>query len=142
MDKEMKYPAEFFGRYGNAAWERDVISMSNLYHDNVMIFDMWGDKGSSVGLRDWSEILADWLTSLNDEKVRVSFDNIEIEKGDAIAFATALIQYQAVSVDGRILRSMRNRITLGFLKTNETWKVKHQHTSAPIDANLQANLAI
>lgn len=142
MENGMERPAGFFARYTNAAWAKDTSSMISLYHDNVIIFDMWGDKGFSAGLKDWSATIVDWLTSLNDERVRVIFDNIEIEEAEAIAFASALIQYQAIAVDDSVLRSMRNRITLGFLKTDKYWKVKHQHTSAPIDVNLQANLGI
>jgi ketosteroid isomerase-like protein len=36
---------------------------------------------------------------------------------------------------------MKNRITLGFSKEKDVWKVVHQHTSAPINSNLEAILS-
>lgn len=142
MQKRIIRIHEFFTAYTKAAWEKDITSMIEMYHDDVLIFDMWGDRGFTSGLKEWSQIITDWLTSLNDERVRVSFDMINIEESGLIGYANALIQYQALAADDSVLRGMRNRITLCFLKTGECWKVKHQHTSAPIDANLQANLAI
>jgi ketosteroid isomerase-like protein len=142
MQKGIRHPADFFAIYSKAAWEKDATSMACLYHNNVSVFDMWDDKRFSAGLGEWYEAITAWLTSLKHERVKVSFENIEIEKDESIAFASALVQYQAVASDDKVLRSMRNRISLGFLKSDQFWKVKHQHTSAPIDANLRANLAI
>lgn len=135
-------PNAFFTSYKEAAWEKDVGSMIGLYYNDVLIYDMWDANGFTSGLKEWSAIITEWLTSLNDERVRVSFDMINVQKSELMGFASALIQYQALAPDDTVLRGMRNRITLCFLKTGEFWKVKHQHTSAPIDANLQANLAI
>lgn len=67
---------------------------------------------------------------------------IEIQESDNIAFASALIHFEAISPDHHVLGSMKNRISLGFVKTDGFWKVKHQHTSAPIDSNLSAILDI
>jgi ketosteroid isomerase-like protein len=133
--------ADFFHRYKKAAWEKDINDMIALYTDDVMIFDMWG-KGFVGGLAEWSHVITDWLTFLKEEKVNVIFDMIQIQESEHIAFANALVQYQAISADNQIMRSMKNRMSLGFIKTNGCWKVKHQHTSAPIDSNLKAILDI
>ena len=132
--------SDFFSCYKKAAWEKDINDMINLYDDRVIIFDMWGVKGFSSGLKEWSFIITDWLTSLKEEKVNVTFDMIEIQEGENIAFASALIQFQAISTNHSVLRSMKNRISLGFVRTDGFWKVKHQHTSAPIDSTLKAIL--
>ncbi len=134
--------SDFFMCYKKAAWDKNVDVMVNLYHDKVLIFDMWGIQGFSSGLKEWSVIVMNWLTSLKEEKVNVTFDMIEINEGDNIAFASALIKYEAISTEHIVLRSMRNRISLGFVKTDGFWKVKHQHTSAPIDSDLKAILDI
>jgi ketosteroid isomerase-like protein len=63
---------------------------------------------------------------------------IDIHENEKIAFASALIGYEAISMEQVILRSMKNRISLGFEKTGGIWKVKHQHTSAPLDSSFQA----
>jgi ketosteroid isomerase-like protein len=135
----MKRIQDYFAIYERSAWEKDTESMIGLYHDNVVIFDMW-NQGYQTGLRDWSVIIKNWFDSLKEEKVIVSFEMIEIHESDNVGFANALITFQAVSTGDAILRSMRNRITLGFTKEEEVWKVIHQHTSAPINSTLGAIL--
>jgi ketosteroid isomerase-like protein len=102
---------------------------------------MWG-KGFVVGLNEWSANIKGWLTSLKDERVRVGFEMIEVNEGDDIGFASAIVQFEAIGPDDNVQRSMKNRMTLGFVKTKGVWKVRHQHTSAPIDSDLKAILDI
>lgn len=137
----MKSIQDFFTIYKQSAWNRDTETMIGLYADGVVVFDMW-NKGYQTGLAAWSAVIRDWLGSLGEEKVNVIFDKIEIHRGDDIGFANALITYQAISSSNTILRSMRNRISLGFTKDKGVWKVRHQHTSAPIDSALKAILSI
>jgi ketosteroid isomerase-like protein len=125
---------DFFKIYQDAAWHKDTTAMINLYDEQVVIFDMW-DKGYCLSSSEWIKIIEEWLGSLGEEKVKVEFDMIKINQSEAVGFATALIQYKAISAEGAVLRSMKNRITLGFSKMGDTWKVKHQHTSAPISSN-------
>jgi ketosteroid isomerase-like protein len=135
----MEQVADFFSLYKDFAWKKDSAGMSNLYEENVIIFDMW-HKDYYSGLKEWSGVIAQWLGSLNDERVKVSFEKIEIHSGESVSFASAIVGYQALSADNEVLRGMKNRITLGFKKTGTGWKVMHQHTSAPIDNDLRAIL--
>jgi ketosteroid isomerase-like protein len=136
---EMKNIQDFFTIYKQSAWEKDTDSMIELYDDNVVIFDMW-NQGYQIGLPEWSIVIKDWLGSLGEEKVNVIFEMIKIQEGDIAGFANALISFQAISIDNTIIRSMKNRITLGFIKEKDQWKVVHQHTSAPINSDLEAIL--
>jgi len=135
----MKKPQDFFTIYKQSTWDKDTENMIALYHTDVVIFDMW-TQGYQIGLAEWSTVIKDWLGSLGDEKVNVIFDMIEIHEGNDVGFGSALITYQAISINNAIVRSMRNRITLGFIKQENEWKVVHQHTSSPINADLQAIL--
>lgn len=135
----MNRPQDFFTIYKQSAWDKDIKSMIGLYDDNVVIFDMWA-LGYLTGIKDWSVVIKDWLGSLGDEKVNVTFEMIEVHEGETAGFGSALITYQAISIDNTILRSMRNRITVGFIKEKDEWKVRHQHTSAPINSELGAIL--
>lgn len=135
----MKNIKDFFTTYKLSAWEKDADHMIELYDDNVVIFDMW-EQGYQTGLNEWSIAIKNWLGSLGEEKVNVMFEMIEIHEGHNAGFGSALVTFQAIAIDNTIIRSMRNRITLGFIKKNDVWKVIHQHTSAPINSSLEAIL--
>jgi ketosteroid isomerase-like protein len=135
----MKTIQEYFTIYKQSAWEKDTESMMALYTDNVLVFDMW-KQGYQTGLKEWSIVIKNWLGSLGDEKVRVTFEMITIHESGHVGFASALITFQAISTGHSVVRSMKNRITLGLIKQNDVWKVHHQHTSAPINAALEAIL--
>jgi ketosteroid isomerase-like protein len=135
----MKTIQEFFTIYKQSAWQKDSESMINLYDDDIVIYDMW-NHGYQTGLTEWSVVIKNWLGSLGHEDVKVTFDMIHVHEADNVGFGSALITYQAISPDTTILRSMKNRITLGFIKVGDRWKVVHQHTSAPINSDLTAIL--
>jgi ketosteroid isomerase-like protein len=115
MKNDIKNISDFFQCYQKTAFEKDIPGMINLYDDNIVVFDMW-DKGFSLGLKAWSSTITDWLTSLKNEKVKVMFEMIDIQQGEHVGFASALIQYQAIATDDSVQRSMKNRISLGFVK--------------------------
>jgi len=125
---------DFFNIYQNSAWHKDATAMISLYDEHAVIFDMW-DQGYIVNPLEWSKIITDWLGSLGEEKVKVEFEMIKIHQSGNAGFASALILFQAISSEGAVLRSMKNRITLGFSKSEDGWKVIHQHTSAPVSSN-------
>lgn len=125
---------DFFSIYQSSAWHKDTKAMINLYDQHAVIFDMW-DQGCHSKPLEWTKIITDWLGSLGEEKVKVEFEMVKIHQSGNVGFASALIQFQAISSEGTILRSMKNRITLGFSKFENGWKVIHQHTSAPINSN-------
>jgi ketosteroid isomerase-like protein len=130
---------EFFSSYKQFAWEKDINGMIGLYDDHVMIFDMWV-QGYQKGLTEWSGVITEWLGSLGEERVNVTFEMIETNEGGDIGFGSALVTYQAIAPDRTVIRSMKNRVTIGFRKENSQWKVIHQHTSCPITPNLEAIL--
>jgi ketosteroid isomerase-like protein len=139
INNRMKKIQDYFIIYKQSAWEKDTESMVALYDENVVIYDMW-NQGYQTGLAGWSVVIKDWLRSLGEEKVNVNFEMIEIHEGDDVGFASALISFQAISSSNTVLRSMKNRITVGFVKKGDAWKVVHQHTSAPINSKLEAIL--
>ncbi len=139
MKNNIEQITDFFFLYKYFVWEKDIENMINLYDHNVLVFDMW-NKGHCEGLIEWANIIKQWLDSLKDERVNVTFEMIKIQSGENVSFASSIITYQAISANNKVIRSMKNRITLGFTKTGDLWRVTHQHTSAPIDYNLQAIL--
>jgi ketosteroid isomerase-like protein len=126
--------ADFFTIYQDAAWNKDTAAMISLYDEEIEIFDMW-EQGYITDAAAWKNVIIDWLGSLAEEKVKVSFERVIIHQSAAVGFASALIQFQAMSKEGVVVRSMKNRITLGFTLRETGWKVFHQHTSAPISGD-------
>jgi ketosteroid isomerase-like protein len=124
---------DFFEDYKAYAWNKDASSMIKLYDEHALIFDMW-DQGYISDPSEWKKIIIEWLGSLGEEKVQVDFERVSIHQSGEVGFASALIKYQAISGDGTVLRSMKNRISLGFSRSEDGWKVVHQHTSAPISS--------
>jgi ketosteroid isomerase-like protein len=125
---------EIFKIYQDSAWRKDATTMISLYDEHAVIFDMW-DQGYISDASEWRKSIQDWLGSLGEEKVKVEFDMVMAHQSGNIGFATALILFQAISSDGAVLRSMKNRITLGCSKFEDGWKIIHQHISAPISSN-------
>ena len=124
---------DFFKIYKISAWDKDTSAMINLYDERALIFDMW-DQGYISNSSEWNKIITDWLGSLGEEKVKVDFEMVKIHQSGDVGFASALIQFQAISGEGIVLRGMKNRISLGFSKFEDGWKVIHQHTSAPVSS--------
>jgi len=75
----------------------------------------------------------DWFSSLNNERVVVTFSDVQVQANDAIGTASAFVRFAAISEQDVELRSMQNRLTWVALKKGGSWKIIHQHTSSPID---------
>ncbi|EAZ81069.1 YybH family protein [Algoriphagus machipongonensis] len=129
----MKEIEDFFEDYKNAVWQKDATQLLKLYDKEVVSFDMW-DLGYYKNLNEWSPDIENWLSSLGEEKVKVDFEMIQVFKSDTSGFASGLIEFQALNSQGAVLRKMKNRITVGFSKFNNGWKVVHQHISAPVSS--------
>ena len=121
----------FFTNYKEAVWQKDAAALLGLYNKDLVAFDMW-DQGFYGSLKEWTPEIQNWLGSLGDEKVQVDFAEIQSYASDTVGFASAYISFQAILPDGKVLRGMTNRISVGFTKENGGWTVVHQHISAPI----------
>lgn len=136
----MKDIEAFFRSYTTAVWQKDAAALLSLYDEKLVSFDMW-DRGYYKNLQEWSPGIEDWLGSLGDEKVKVDFEMVVTHASETVGFTSGLISFQAISLDGTVLRGMKNRISLGFSKFGNEWKVVHQHISAPVTSeNLTAIL--
>ena len=133
----MNKPDDFFNDYQRAAHVRNKQLMSGLYHHDAELFDMWNSY-CLHGIDNIREMIRNWFDSLNGEQLEVDFSSINIRQDDKVAFAHAFVHYRALDQTGKLLRQMKNRMTVCLVKSNETWSVLHQHTSIPISTkNLQ-----
>ena len=118
--------------YRDAVYAKDVEAFVAIFADDACVFDMWG-TWSHDGIDSWREMAVGWFGSLGDELVRVAFDEVQTTVGDDTAVLSAFVTFAGLSADGEELRSMNNRLTWGLRKTGGTWKVVHEHTSAPVE---------
>jgi ketosteroid isomerase-like protein len=62
----------------------------------------------------------------------VSFSEVQVDAGKAVAALSAIVTYAAESAKGEPLRSMQNRITWVLRETGHVVRIVHEHTSAPV----------
>lgn len=118
--------------YKQAVFTKDIDAFLALYDGDVHVFDMW-DSWSLHGINTWREMAVSWFSSLGDERVVVDFKESSTTHIGELAIGYATLTYTAISSDDKKLRSLSNRITMALRRTGESWKVFHEHTSAPID---------
>lgn len=118
--------------YSAAVDAKDVDAFAALYDENVCVFDMWG-TWKYQGLKAWRAIAEEWFDSLGTERVVAEFNDVQSKQTPHLAFVSAFTKYTAVTLDGKILRSLQNRLTWVLEPKNGVWKITHEHTSAPAD---------
>jgi len=124
--------ARMLHAYRDAVFAKDVDAFVRLYDADVHVFDMWGEW-SLQGIAAWRRMAEGWFGSLDDERVRVTFDDVESFVDDEMTCGYATVTYSALAADNTVLRSLSNRMTVVLQRRGEDWKVVHEHTSAPIE---------
>jgi uncharacterized protein (TIGR02246 family) len=123
---------QMLGSYATAVRAKDVDAFMSLYADDVRNFDLW-NEWSYDGKDALRGMVAEWFGSLAaGEEVVVEWDDVRAQTGDDVAALSAFLTYRAVSAAGTELRSMNNRLTWVLRKDADgSWKIVHEHTSAP-----------
>ncbi|MBT9493383.1 MAG: nuclear transport factor 2 family protein [Paucibacter sp.] len=126
-------PIQVLDAYKNAVYDADADAFLRLYDPAARVFDTWG-VWSYEGVAARRQAIEGWLSSLGDERVVVSFDDVMVIVDLELAVLTATGRYAAVSTSGVELRSMQNRFTWALKRKGdgEGWLIVHEHTSAPI----------
>lgn len=117
--------------YRAAVRAKDAAALIRLYDPEVRVFDTWG-LWSYEGADAWQRAVEAWFTSLGDERVDVSFDEVKTWEGRDAAMVSAIVTYAGLSATGQPLRSMQNRLSWGLLVRGHVPRIVHEHTSAPI----------
>jgi ketosteroid isomerase-like protein len=117
--------------YKAAVLAKDVEAFMQLYDPNVRIFDAWG-IWSYEGAASWQMAVEAWFTSLGAEKVKVSFDEVQVSGSPAFEVVSAVVTYEGLSAQGEPLRAMQNRLTWALKISGHVLRIVHEHTSAPV----------
>lgn len=140
MSSQIDPVVKMIASYQEAILTKNIDAFCAIYDADVHIFDMWG-RWSMRGIDAWRTLAHGWFSSLGTERVIVDANHIESVVTDEMAVGHAIFTYTAVSATGEKLRTLDNRITVVLKRTGDTWKVIHEHTSAPIDhGSLKGNL--
>jgi uncharacterized protein (TIGR02246 family) len=123
---------EMLDAYAAAVKAKDVDAFLGLYSDDVRTFDLW-QEWTYDGKDALRGMVAEWFGSLaEDEVVAVRFEDVRTQPGSEVAAVSAFTTFAAVSPDGTESRSMNNRLTWVLHKDGDgSWKIVHEHTSAP-----------
>lgn len=123
---------EMLAAYAAAVRAKDVEAFLSLYDDDVRTFDLWS-VWSYDGKDALRRMVEEWFgSSQTADVVAVEFDEVRSEPGDDVAAVSAFTTYRGLSAEGEELRSMNNRLTWVLRRGDAgTWKIVHEHTSAP-----------
>jgi ketosteroid isomerase-like protein len=136
MTNENENPVlQVLDAYKAAVLGKDLDAFMAIYDQNIEVFDMWGPPWIYQGTQSWRSMAEEWFRSLNDERVVVDMENVQIELTAQMAFVSAFVKYTAISSDGTPLRWLQNRMTCVLEPKDGRWKITHEHTSAPVDHN-------
>ena len=126
-----KSTARVLETYKAAVLAKDVEAFMRLYDPKVRIFDAWG-VWSYEGAASWQMAVEAWFTSLGAEKVKVSFDEVQVSGNPDFAIVSAIVTYSGLSAQGEPLRAMQNRLTWALKTSAHVLRIIHEHTSAPV----------
>lgn len=132
MDQDPNPFLQALEAYKAAVLAKDVDAFLALYDDDLHVFDLWG-AWTLRGIDAWRSMAVDWFASTGQESIVVEIEQAGCTCHGDLALGHALLTYTALSADGTPLRSLDSRITASLRKVEGTWKIFHEHTSAPID---------
>ena len=124
-------PEAVLEAYKTAVHDRNAEAFLGLYAADARVFDTWG-TWSYEGTASRRPAIEGWFSSLGEERVQVTFDDVRVIASGELALLTATGRYAAISPLGVELRSMQNRFTWGLVRRGQAWVIQHEHTSTPI----------
>ncbi|WP_082235661.1 YybH family protein [Halobacillus massiliensis] len=126
---------ELLDTYKNAVNERNVEKLLSAYTSDIHIYDCW-ENWECNGKESWQVNVVEWFNGLKEEGniLKVDFNDVVIEELANIAFVHCAVTYTAYPEESEEkLRQTTNRFTFGLKKVDNTWLIKHEHSSLPID---------
>jgi ketosteroid isomerase-like protein len=131
MSDSEKAVSRIIETYKSAVLAKDAAALMRLYDPKVRVFDAWG-VWAYDNAEAWQRTVENWFTSLGNERVKVSFEDLRVSDAGDSAIVSAIVTYASVSAEGAELRSMQNRLTWGLKTSGHVLRIVHEHTSAPI----------
>lgn len=109
---------------------KDLKGILAHHSSDISMFDLPGPlelKGIDAYRKTW-----DLFFSWSDDPVIFDFDELRVEAGDDVAFATGLMRCAGTEKSGERI-GLKFRLTVGLRKVDGQWIVMHEHHSIPAD---------
>jgi ketosteroid isomerase-like protein len=109
---------------------KDIDGVMAVFAPEVVSFDLGptlGHGGGEAFVRRWQELFASYASSVGYEIL-----SLLITACDGVAFSHSLNRVSGTLHDGRT-SSRWLRWTACYRKTNDEWRIVHEHVSVPVD---------
>lgn len=117
--------------YKSAVLAKNAETFMHLYDPEVRVFDTWG-IWSYEGAAAWRVAVEGWFSSLGNESVRVTFEDVKITSEPGFASMSAFATYAALSAEGQELQRDAESHHLG---AQVPWSCSARHPRAHVRAD-------
>ena len=100
MSDTQKQVLRALDTYKSAILAKNTETLMHLYDPEVRVFDTWG-IWLYEGVEAWRVAVEGWFSSLGNEKVNVTFEDIRIIGDQGFASMSAIVTYAAFSSEGK-----------------------------------------
>lgn len=121
---------EIIQRWSKAVRDEDFEAIRARHEPGILMFDVpppFLSRGIDAYMETWKLFF-----STAPRPVKFDFDDIQIHRGDSVAFATAIGHCRYIEPGGQIV-PLDFRLTMGFRKMNDHWLIVHEHHSLPAE---------
>jgi uncharacterized protein (TIGR02246 family) len=130
----MSKPTDLLEQYAAAVYAKDVDAVMELYDRDARVFDLW-TQWQYPDKRAWRVAVTEWLTGLEDEFLTMKFDDVRVSTSSDLAVLHAIVTHFTADARGEQGRAMQYRLTWTLERKGHAWRIVHEHTSAPVDAD-------
>jgi ketosteroid isomerase-like protein len=119
-------------RWSAAVRAQDIDGVTRHHARDILMFDVVEPR-QIAGIDAYKAAWLDQFFPWNETTRTFDLSEINVTSGDAVAFATALLD--CAGVEGGETVSFKLRLTVGFEKRDGQWMVTHEHHSEPLPIN-------
>ena len=132
MTQMLASPLDVLAAYTAAVSASDQEAFLGLYAGDARVFDAW-EVWEYQGKDIWRKTVASWFNWAGEDGGydRPRFEEVQVSAGETHAFISAIVHYDHFDAEGKLSRSVRNRMSLGLVRQGEGWLIQQEHTSVP-----------
>lgn len=121
----------FLDTWTGALRARDTDAYAACYTDDVRVFDGMNPP-EYKDLEEWKRMIVGWFGDLETEP-DLTLEDVRAEVSDDLVVVTSYAGYSDLPKDGTERRVMWCRQTDILRRTDDGWRICHEHSSIPFD---------